>query len=268
MSDTVCSIVLYGHSEREIAPLATSLLASEQLERLVFVDNGGCDWANGWVGDRVSYIRPAGNIGFGAGHNLALKHFGQNARYYIVCNPDISLDPSCLGILAREIERLNVGLVVPDVRYLNGDRQEVCKLLPSPLNLFVRRFAPKLADVFDNSYLMRGADYSHPLFAPFLSGCFMFFRGDALRSVRGFDERYFMYMEDVDLSRQVAERFGAMYTPAVQVAHAFQRGSYANRKLLNYHITSAIRYFNKWGWFFDVKRWRLNGIARSQFTDN
>lgn len=264
--DIVCSIVLYKHSEDEIRPLAEALLASDRLRRLVFVDNGGAEWAAQWASARVAYIRSPRNGGYGSGHNLALRQYAQEGRYFLVSNPDIVLEPESLDILCQEIERLGVGLVIPDIRYMDGSRQEACKLLPTPLNLFARRFVPRLAERLDHAYMMRDADFTRPMFAPFLSGCFMFFRTESLLAVEGFDERYFMYMEDVDLSRRVAERFGVMYTPRAQIHHGFQKGSYADKRLLRIHIKSALLYFNKWGWIFDRSRWRLNKKARSQFS--
>lgn len=245
-----------------------ALLSSSLLHKLVLVDNGGSEWAEKWVSNRISYIRSPSNLGYGAGHNQAIKEFAREADYYLVCNPDVALQPDALALLADEVERFGVGLVIPDVRYPDGARQEVCKLLPTPLNLFARRFIPVIAKRLDHGYMMKEADFSRPLFAPFLSGCFMFFRVEALVAVGGFDERYFMYMEDVDLSRRVAERFGAMYTPITSIKHGFQKGSYINPKLLRYHIQSAVRYFNKWGWLFDESRRRMNRLAMSQFSDS
>lgn len=265
MTDIVCSIVLYKHGEEEIRPLATTFLASSRLKRLIFVDNGGSEWAKKWISDRVAYIKPPSNIGYGAAHNLALKEFGHEGHYYLVSNPDISLNAKSLDVLIEEIERLNVGLIAPDIRYLDGRRQEACKLLPNPLNLFTRRFLPTLAQRLDHSYMMRDADFTSPVFVPFLSGCFMFFRTNALMAVNGFDERYFMYMEDVDLSRRVAERFGAMYTPCTTIYHGFQKGSYVDKRLLRIHIRSALLYFNKWGWVLDKSRFDINKKARAQF---
>ena len=73
-----------------------------------------------------------------------------------------------------------------------------------------------------------------------------------------FDERYFMYMEDVDLCRRIGEVSKTMYFPDVHVFHEYQKGSYHNWLLTKYHISSAWKYFGKWGWFFDKTRDKLN----------
>jgi len=91
----------------------------------------------------------------------------------------------------------------------------------------------------------------------------MFF-ADSKRSIAPvgwFDERFFMYMEDVDLVRRIGDVSDAVYLPSVQVKHAYAKGSYRSRKLLGYHLRSAILYFNKWGWFIDQDRRERNEKA-------
>ena len=94
----------------------------------------------------------------------------------------------------------------------------------------------------------------------------MLFRSDILLNLNGFDERFFMYMEDVDLSRRCAEQFGAVYYPRVSIVHLHEQGSYKSRKLLKAHLQSAILYFNKWGWIYDASRVRLNKQCLNALT--
>ena len=93
---------------------------------------------------------------------------------------------------------------------------------------------------------------------PCLSGCFMFIRTKVLREVGLFDERFFMYMEDVDLSRRIHRRFRTVYYPAAAVYHEYEKGSYKSATLLAHHLLSAIKYFNKWGYVFDKERRDIN----------
>lgn len=81
----------------------------------------------------------------------------------------------------------------------------------------------------------------------------MFARMSILKQVDGFDERYFMYAEDLDLCRRIGKVAQTMYYPKVSVYHAYAKGSYKNRKLLRYHMCSMIKYFNKWGWLWVLK---------------
>jgi len=110
-------------------------------------------------------------------------------------------------------------------------------------------------------YEMREKDYQTKFVAPSLSGCFMFLRTEALQKIGLFDERYFMYLEDIDLSRRIFQQYKNVYFPTQIIYHDHAKGSYKSLKLLFIHIQSALRYFNKWGWFFDKERKKINAMV-------
>lgn len=255
------SVVLYQHNLAELNDLLLSLKNSPQIKLVYFVDNGGCDWLKDLCHQKFKYIKSPRNGGFGYGHNLAIKMLDDSVDYHIICNPDIKFDVESIAALGDFIKNRPEALFMPNIVYEDGKRQELCKLLPNPLNLFVRRFLSSSAEKLDNIYLLRDADFNKPFFAPSLSGCFMVCRTNALKALGGFDERYFMYMEDVDLSRRLTALGGSLYIPNVEIVHLFQKGSYKNRNLLKYHIFSAIKYFNKWGWIWDSERKKLNDFC-------
>ena len=154
----------------------------------------------------------------------------------------------------------DVGQVMPKVVYPSGEIQYLCKLLPTPVDLIVRRFIPVKSynDKHDYNYELHWTGYDREMEVPSLSGCFMFLRCSVLKEVGGFDERYFMYAEDLDLCRRIGTVAQTVFFPGVSVVHEYEKGSYKNKKLLKYHITSIIKYFNKWGWIFDSYRSRKN----------
>jgi GT2 family glycosyltransferase len=86
----------------------------------------------------------------------------------------------------------------------------------------------------------------------------MFMRTAILQQVGLFDPRFFLYMEDVDLCRRIGAVSQTLYYPHARVIHGYAKGSYRDPHLLRLHLASAVRYFNKWGWFFDPVRSRLN----------
>ena len=103
---------------------------------------------------------------------------------------------------------------------------------------------------------------------PYLSGCFMLLRSEALKKVGLFDERFFMYPEDIDLTRRIREHYRTIFYPHVSVIHNHAQGSYKSKKLLWIHIINLIKYFNKWGWFCDKKRQLINKETLNQFKNN
>ena len=92
----------------------------------------------------------------------------------------------------------------------------------------------------------------------------MFLRVASLQDVGLFDERFFMYGEDIDLSRRVHARYRTMYYPNVTVIHAHKAESYKSRKMLVVHMLNIIKYFNKWGWIYDAERIRINSALQDQ----
>ncbi len=73
-----------------------------------------------------------------------------------------------------------------------------------------------------------------------------------------------MYLEDTDLSRRINRRYKTIFYPDVSIYHEFAKQSYKSKKLLFLHIQSAFRYFNKWGWFFDRERKKINDLTISR----
>lgn len=253
------SLVLYNHTLADIQTTLDSLLSTNIVEKIILVDNGGCDWANHLGNPKISYIKASKNGGFGYGHNLAINKYAHLSDYFLICNPDIDFDPKELDKLYHVAKTSQAGLFSPKIVYPDGSDQFGQRLLPTPLNLFARRFLPKyISQELDDKYLLKSLTINEPTLIPSVSGSFMLFRSKCLLALSGFDERYFMYMEDIDLSRRCVVRFGVLYVPSACVIHEHQQASYKNKVLLKAHITSAIQYFNKWGWMFDRQRRSIN----------
>lgn len=204
----------------------------------------------------------APNLGYGTGHNRAIRRsLAEGADYHLVVNADVKWDGDVPGALASFMDsRPQCGMVTPKVRYPNGSIQYVCRLLPRPVDLLIRRFVPikKLQRRICDRYELREFDYDTLMNIPVLPGSFMFLRCETLRDVGIFDQRYFMYAEDMDLCRRIRSRWETIFYPGVTVYHTFARESTHNFKLMVYHAVSIVKYFNKWGWLFDSERKRAN----------
>ncbi|MEG2612224.1 MAG: galactosyltransferase-related protein, partial [Alistipes sp.] len=133
--------------------------------------------------------------------------------------------------------------------------------------LIGRRFVPCQSVMNRRNYRfeMRASGYDKLMEVPFLSGCFMFLRVEALKKVEGFSKRYWMYCEDIDLCRRIGESYKTMYYPFCTIIHAHAKESFKSKIMLKAHILSAIKYFNRWGWLFDKQRRKINAKAQHQY---
>jgi hypothetical protein len=258
------SIVVYKNDPEEVAAAIRSVLSTPMRINCTVVDNSPTpDLRRLVTASGAKYIYAGRNLGFGSGHNLAFRENGEASEYHLVLNPDVHFAPEVPAALYRFMrDNQQVGLVMPKILYPDGSEQQLCKQLPSPLDLFSRRFLGRVGrKIFDmqlSKYELRHLNLEIPREIPCLSGCFMFLRATALREVGFFDERYFMYMEDVDLCRRIGAKYETVFYPKIAVTHGYAKGSYSNSRLLKYHMQSAIKYFGKWGWIYDSERRRLN----------
>ena len=254
------SIVLYNHSLSEIAPLVEILRKSELVSAIYLIDNSPQRSTNFEQLD-VHYLYNEKNIGYGAAHNIAIRRsIEQNIPYHLVINPDISFEASILDEMMHFMDsNSEVGHLMPKVYYPDGEIQFLCKLLPTPFDLIFRRFLPtSWTKKRTGKFELRDSGYNQIMDVPYLSGCFMFLRTEALKKVGLFDERFFMYPEDIDLTRRIHRHFRTVFYPELSIIHHHARGSYLNLKMLWIHTSNMIRYFNKWGWIFDRERREIN----------
>tara|TARA_B100000787_G_scaffold52840_1_gene38247 strand:+ start:8165 stop:8977 length:813 start_codon:yes stop_codon:yes gene_type:complete len=265
------SVVTFHTSKNDLQKVIDSFLGEELDRRLFVIDNSSDNRLSVICNDdRIHYIFNSKNIGFGAAHNVAFQlSYKLNVDYHITLNPDISFNPEIIDLLITKANSdQKIGMIMPKIIYPDGKTQYLCKLLPTPFDLILRRFFTfkKIKTILNEKYELRFTSYEQIMEPPVLSGCFMFLRLKTLKQVSGFDTRYFMYLEDVDLCRKIGELSKLVYYPDCEVVHNYEKGSYSNLKLLKFHIKSAIKYFNKWGWIFDKKRKEINTRTLKQLN--
>jgi len=257
------SIVLYKPDRVALSRVLESFSNSQSISVTVcVVDNSPSEQLRAIVeGYGFLYLSRPNNPGFGASHNHAFAKIACNSEYHFIANPDIRFKANDLATLISYMRgNSDVSLVVPKLTYPDGRMQYNRWLLPSPKNLFLRRFLGNtdFAKKADHQYELQFADDSKAMEAPSLAGSFMLVRSSMFRKINGFDEQFFMYMEDFDLTRRIGRCGKTVYCPSTTIVHEGPRGSYKTGKLLFLHIISAIKYFNKWGWFFDGERDAIN----------
>lgn len=262
------SIVLYYPDWQEVNLLTTTLLQSAKVRTVYWVDNSPKTADPVLPSQRVVYIHSAHNLGYGAAHNIAIREsIYDDIPFHLVINPDIILTRQALESMLDFITaNPEVGCLMPKVLYPNGDLQYLCKLLPTPWDLFSRRFLPRcLTKRRTQHYEMHASGYNRIMNIPYLSGCFMLLRTTAVQKARLFDERFFMYPEDIDLTRRIHRDYLTVFFPHASVIHNHQKASYKSLKMLWIHMVNICRYFNKWGWFRDDERTLFNRTAQEHY---
>jgi GT2 family glycosyltransferase len=264
MEKVRASIVVYKTDPKLLTQAMESFLMSSIAGLLTIIDNSPTDCLRSVCTPQVEYIFNNRNLGYGRAHNIAMQKSIGEAQYHIVLNPDVQFNPIVVEKLFRFMEsEPEAGLAMPRVLDPEGRNQMMCKLLPAPWDLITRRFFPfeSWFSKMNDRYEMKDSGYDQVMDVPFLSGCFMFLRTSALKEVGLFDERFFLYAEDTDLSRRIHQKFETLFYPEVSISHVHARGSYKNLRLTVSNAVSAIQYFNKWGWFFDSERQKINQLA-------
>lgn len=178
-------------------------------------------------------------MGFAANHNQAFAH--SREPFFCVANPDIRLPANPFpGLLAR-MQDPRVGLVVPLVRNPAGALEDSVRRFPTPASLVRKALGGN-----DGRYPLHGIDPATAMRVEWAAGMFQLFRAEAFRDVGGFDAKFHLYYEDVDVCARLWKAgWKVVLSPDVTVVHAAQRASRRNPRYMAWHAGSMARYFAK-----------------------
>lgn len=201
----------------------------------------------------IKLINNPENTGYGAGNNLAIKL--TEAPFHLVLNPDAFLNENALKIaLAYMEEHVRVGLLCPRVMNEDGSIQYVHRKDPTLFDMFLRSFAPgwlkKRFAPRMNEFLLKNSDFNKVQDIASPSGCCMLFRTTVLKTIGGFDARYFLYYEDSDIGREVRQIAEVKYLPTFMVTHLWAREAHKSWRMRLIMMKSGWQYFRKWGGCF------------------
>ena len=193
------------------------------------------------------------NLGYGSGHNLALSD--SLSDYHLVLNPDVALgERSILTALDYLESTTNVAIVSPAAVDGDGAPLYLCKRYPNIFDLLLRGFAPNKVKSLFSRRLSKYERHDLKGLATastevdIVSGCCMLMPTRIFNAVSGFDEKFFLYFEDFDLSLRVGARGKLIYLPGMTITHY---GGYAARKGL-WHVllfaSSAYKFYQRYGW--------------------
>lgn len=258
-SSVSASILIYDSPLDQVRSAVDSLLR-EGIGNIILLYNGpekGYIRKEDFPEARIIEIE---NRGYGAGHNVALRLAEEEGMpYHLVMNADVRWEQPVIQPLLRYMEtHSDTSLISPKTYYPDGTFQHTARMLPTPVDLCLRLIPGNCFSKARRRYLLADRDTDQPLNAPYLLGNFLFFRMEALKKTGFFDERFFMYPEDIDITRRLHRIGKTLYYPEVNVIHDHARASRHSFRMFRIHLKNMVRYFNKWGWFADRERREFN----------
>lgn len=265
MKKIIGSLVLYNTQWEDLKIAVDSFFFSAPEAELHIWDNSPDTTLGNKLqadfGHRIRYKHSPQNIGYGSGHNQNFKN--SQGEYFCILNPDIVMSAATLPSLVRFTEaNPKIGLVSCLIKSVDGSPQEVHKLMPSFKDYVVntlRRFL-KLQENQSQWQLVvtrKVAQY------PMMSGCFMFFTRSHFEELQGFDEQFFLYFEDYDISLRSFLLEKSAVVQDIAIIHKWQRASHKHWKSFLTHSQSGLKFFNKWG-FSSKTASRINMLTQSR----
>lgn len=198
-------------------------------------------------GQTVQVLCRLENGGFGTGHNTVLSLL--HSRVHFILNPDIQLTADTLSDLADWMAaHPDAVMARPSLVFPDGKPQQLplrrCALRP-----MLYRQLPRLSfwKGQNDHYLMLDEDLTRPIEIEFCTGSFSGVRTSTFKAVGGFDESYFMYVEDADLTQKMRTRGKVYLVPQYTAIHAWHRAAHRDLKPALWQTGNLLKYFHKWG---------------------
>lgn len=233
------SIITHGHSAM-MAQLLRDLIQCPEVTRIVLTHNmhEAAVTIPEALASKVVNVNNLVPKGFGANHNAAFRHC--QTHYFCVLNPDIRLLTNPFPVLLPVLKKANAGAVAPVSVNAQGVVEDSVRYFPRP-----RSLAAKALGLTDGSY--RSKPGAEAFAADWVGGMFMLFRSADFKAIHGFDEKYFLYYEDVDICARLWKAHRRVFAcPQVTVVHNAQRASRRDLRHLRWHLQSMTRYFRKY----------------------
>jgi N-acetylglucosaminyl-diphospho-decaprenol L-rhamnosyltransferase len=172
-------------------------------------------------------------MGFGANHNQAFQ--SSTGDFFCVLNPDVRIDRSPFDALLADLSDSKVGVTAPLVLGSTGVAEDSARRFPT--------FTKILGKVFSKEWKSDYTLTETQVDVDWVAGMVMLFRRSVFDQFNGFNEKYFLYYEDVDLcARMNLAGLRVVVDPTVQVIHHAQHSSHRSLKYLRWHVASLLRF--------------------------
>lgn len=240
------SIISHEHAEDIIHNLQPHRLQGEQIHVTILANQADSALQSYCQQHQLSYLQNETPQGFGANHNKVFRYCReelglQHADGFLVLNPDVVVSSQTINDLLVSLQNY-----YPRLAAANLFKDQEFKTLEGS----VRRF-PYLWDFFSSLIFkstrttIRRQGFNEPCHVDWASGAFLVFQAELYAALGGFDERYYLYCEDVDICWRASKLYGVrtLYLPHIKAVHAGRRDSHKsiNRHML-WHICSAFRF--------------------------
>lgn len=264
MKEPIVSILILNYRNARQAVLCVRSLLKQSIAKdmeILVIDNDSDDDSRGILraslpaDPRVRMIESAENKGFGAGYNLGARH--ARGTYLLFNNPDKIPEPAAVERMVRAMQaEPAIGILAPKLLHHDGTRRYSVRRFPHPIDCVAKRsFLRRWFEKRIESYLQLDMDPDAERDTDWvIGGCFMIERVFFER-LKGFDETYFLFFEDIDICRRCALAGKKVrYFPSAVALDKKRRLSEGGALSMitsgvgRAHIVSAFRYFRRWGW--------------------
>ena len=257
------SITIVNYNQKYFPRLCVEALKKSKTDfefEIIICDNNSHDESLDYLKKThkeglIRLVEPGKNLGYGAGHNFAARE--AKGKYILILNTDITVEPDTLQKLVDYMDKHHdVGMVGPKLMYHNGQVQQSCRRHFKMFDLFIKRSFLKnlwpFKERYEN-YIMNDFNHESTQIVDLITGAFMVMPKELYNKINGFDERYFLFMEDFDLCRKVQDAgCKIVYYPEAVAVHYHKRLSDGNlfkllfNKISWLHLSSAFKYHWKW----------------------
>jgi len=258
--DIHLSIVSHGqwHLVRELLQDLDSLGCRERLQITLTCNIPELDnYAVDSFSFPVMVIENTQPQGFGENHNQAFLQPSDKAvrKYYFVINPDVRIPQDVFSELLQQLDsESEAGIVAPIVVNNKGELEDSVRSLPTPWIIIKKVFGIREYHSVENIHVIFKPDW--------IAGMFMGFRSDVFSDIQGFDGKFFLYYEDVDIcSRLWLAGLQVQVNPGIAIIHNAQRDSHRNFNYLKWHLGSMLRFFLS-GVYRQVKKFHLKRLEK------